>query len=89
MVAAVVDTRRPCQATITLAVVIAEPVTIDGSERWRPIAVDNTSLGVELIGHNHQQLIEQIRKKFEEYKALWQNKVISVQTSQVDVKQAS
>jgi hypothetical protein len=87
--ATTVDVNRPCKAIITLAAVISEPVKVNGNDAWRPVAIDNTSLGVELVGHNHQQLLEQIRDKLEEYKKLWQNMIVSVENSTINANQES
>lgn len=82
-----VDTKRPCKATILIGVVIAEPVTDgNGTDTWRPVCVDNTSIGVNLEGYNHQQLDTQIKQKIEEFKQLWGTQVILVETSPSNVQ---
>lgn len=83
-----VDNKRPCKATLVIGVVITEPTkdNTTGSEGWRPICVDNTSIGVNLDGYNHQDLSLQVKTKLEEFSKLWGNQLILLETSPVDVK---
>ena len=79
-----VDTKRPCKATLVIGMMIAEPLT---NGNWRPVCVDNTSLGVNLDGYNHQQLEAQVKQKIEEFKQLWGNQIISLQDLPNNVEQ--
>jgi hypothetical protein len=73
-----VDTKRPCKATINISILIAEPVN---NGTWRPVCVDNVSIGVDLQGYNHQQLDAQVKQKIEEFRELWGKQIILIDNS--------
>jgi len=76
------DMQKPCRATLIIGIMIAEPLT---NGTWRPIHVDNDSLGVILQGHNPQELATQVRQKIQEFKESWGNQIIQLEILQTDV----
>jgi len=79
-----VDMNKPAKAIFTISVMVAEP--LEESKQWRPVLVDNTSLSVNLVGHNHQELAAQIRQKLEEFKKLWGTQIISLESLPTDAE---